>query len=155
MAGPRAPRAGGKDLYWLLGIAGCLYGVAEQIGHPLPLPTASGSVPQSWWRKWGRMRASAAYGFWLGIGVTAVIRFPAFHVLLAWSVLRGDASVAAMVFFAYALGRSLPVLVAAIPAATGVAATRITDLYLGPGRGLHRLNGSLLTLFSLWLLTAR
>src|SRR4051812_27618057 len=42
------------------------------------IPPRRGSVPQSWWRHWGHLKAAAAYGAVLGLGFTTPVPFAGF-----------------------------------------------------------------------------
>lgn len=104
--------------HFVLPIIAVLVALLELRLVPLPLPTIHQSVPQAWWIRFGPTRGSLAYGAVLGLGVTTVIPFAGFYLILVAAFLAGLPG-GTVIGFAYGLARTLPVWVASLPMATG------------------------------------
>ena len=89
---------------------------------PLGIPTLHRSVPQAWWVLYGPTRGALAYGVVLGLGVTTVIPFAGFYLMLLLIVVLGFPA-GTLIGIAYGFGRSLPVWLASLAIALG-AGTR-------------------------------
>lgn len=87
----------------------------------LRLPAYGHSVPQSWWRHWGEVPASAAYGARLGIGVSTAITLAGFYVVLALTILAGDGVAGASVLGTYGVMRAAPTVAAAVVIRAGLS----------------------------------
>lgn len=83
-------------------------------GLSFPLPQSHRSVPQSWWFDFGPNQASFAYGLVLGTGITTVIPFGAFYLLMVWAMLVANVPYGLMLGGVYGLTRGLPVLLAGL-----------------------------------------
>lgn len=139
-------------LFELIAGIGILLGLAELSGLAVPLPTLHRSVPQSWWRQMPWLAAAGLSGLSLGSGMTTVIRFPGYHVLLAFAFVCANPAFGAVIFAAYAGGRAAPVLLAGFPVLAGMPVGELTDSARSLTGALHSLNGVALCGFCVLLL---
>lgn len=90
------------------------------------LPMNHRSVPRQWWRNWGPNKGALAYGFGLGLGVTTVIPFESFYLLLAWALCATSPVYGLVLGIVYGLSRALPVVGAS------AVLVRMNDHYVHP-----------------------
>lgn len=114
----------------------------------LPLPRNHHSVPQWWWFDFGPNQASFAYGLILGFGVTTVVPFGTFYLVIALALVAADLEYGLALGSTYGLARALPVLGASLIMASHRDRGRMFqvggDLALrinGGRRVAHLLNG--------------
>lgn len=93
---------------------------------PLTIPSVHRSVPQAWWVRYGPTQGALAYGAVLGLGVTTVIPFASFYLLLFLIVVLGFPA-GILVGLAYGFGRSLPVWLASLAIALGADARGVGE----------------------------
>ena len=100
-----------------------LLAAARELGLlRVPVPTASGQVPERWRREWPLPAWSLAYGAGLGLGLLTRLPVTTFLVACAGALALGDPAVSAACLAPFGLGRALMVVLPAIGAASPSAA---------------------------------
>ena len=100
-----------------------LLAAARELGLlRVPVPTATGQVPERWRREWPLPAWSLAYGAGLGLGLLTRLPVTTFLVACAGALALGDPAVSAACLAPFGLGRALMVVLPAIGAASPSAA---------------------------------
>lgn len=154
LSGALIPPDARRGLVLLLALFAAAYGVTEVAGRTSWIPTAHGSVPQTWWREWGTLRAAAAYGGVLSIGFTTVVRYPSFWVVLIGASIIGGPAFAATVMVVYAIGRTASLIVGSARIARGATARAASDFSTSLRRKTHSVVGVALILTAVSLLVS-
>ena len=92
---------------------------------PIRLPSASRSVPQRWWLRYGPKTAALAYGAVLGLGITTAIPFASFYLLLAGMMVTGPVG-GAVIGASYGFGRA-----SAVPLSSALFLLNVEPVHLG------------------------
>jgi hypothetical protein len=90
-------------------------------------PTLGGSVPRSWWERFGPLAGSGLYGLVLGTGVTTLVPVMAFYVVVVGAAIVGP-TLGAAVGAVYGLARGLPVIIASAAVVAGASPLTVGDL---------------------------
>lgn len=108
----------------IVGVFALACALVEVRALPVTVPFCARSVPQSWWRRYGPVYGSVAYGAVLGIGVTTVIPFITFYFVLFAALLAGPIG-GGLLLGLYGFARSLPVLIGSAAIALGLDIERV------------------------------
>lgn len=118
--------------WWLAGIALTL-AVLDSRVFGGRVPTFGGSVPRSWWERYGPSYGSLMYGAVLGLGISTVVPVASFYLLPLGAFLLGpDAGL--VIGAAYGFARALAVPFASAGQLLGVRAVVLTDWLLRDAR---------------------
>lgn len=127
--GSSAPAA---SAYFLAGTALALASLDTRV-LGARVPSLGGSVPRSWWERYGPLRAALMYGSVLGTGASTLVPIASFYLLPVASLLMGS-SVGALIGGTYGFARALAVPVASVGEWRGAPLPALTEWLLRDGR---------------------
>ncbi|MBI2766532.1 MAG: hypothetical protein HYX53_11560 [Chloroflexi bacterium] len=107
------------------------------------VPSLGWSVPRSWWERFGPNRGAVAYGTVLGLGVSTVVPYASFYLLLFGALLLGPTAGIA-IGASYGFARALPVPIASAAILAGADPIEVGDFGVGLSTRFVRLSTAFL-----------
>lgn len=117
----------------------------------VPLPIRHATTTRTWWHRFGPYRTAILWGLQLGVGISTVVPYGAFYLLLLGVLWEGSPFLGARLLAVYGLARAAPTILGAIPIARGVSPRVVSEWGMGSRELLfYRLNGlaGLLVMFA-------
>ncbi|MGH2443984.1 MAG: hypothetical protein ACRDFX_12585 [Chloroflexota bacterium] len=136
-----------------LGVAGVLLTIREIGVLPFPIPQIRRQTNKTWYHHLGPVTAAWWWGVDTGSGLTTIVTYSAYWLVVIAVLLHGSALYGALALGLYALGRSTAVLAPALSfrGQTG-AIVELTQRLLRKRSALHRWHASALSGITLSLL---
>lgn len=138
----------------LLTVAASVYGAVEILGRRLWIPSAHGSVPQWWWERFGPLRASMLYGGVLSVGISTVVRYPSYWIVVGCAFLFADLVYGSLLLLCYGSARAASLVFGSIALAMGASGRMLADGLINAAPRFHRMLGLSLLGFAVIALRA-
>ncbi|MGH2725079.1 MAG: hypothetical protein ACRDI0_12650 [Actinomycetota bacterium] len=100
-----------------LGVVGVAYSLHDAGIATLPRLEIARQVPNHWRWRFPLSLASFLYGAGLGVGLATIITFSSFYLIPLWAILQQNWFLGALLFGAYGLARSVPLIAFAVTGA--------------------------------------
>jgi hypothetical protein len=112
---------------YVVAAVAALWGAAQLVGRPLPVPSTRRQVPRQWRYVFPPRSYMLYYGIGLGVGVGTRVRTVSLYVWLLYLALVPEPWVAGVGAVAYAISRAIPVGASGLGPRWRAAALDLTD----------------------------